>query len=453
MKKTGLYMASTALVAVLLGGCATVLEGSIKQTDIKIVGSEKARCVIYNDDYKYLVNAPAKVPLERSHKDLTADCYGENGKHRVVTIPSMGSSAAAVNALNGVVPGVAVDVTSGAAFTFPNEIVIDFDREPNALARAQAYRKNRPQWPNNMVDGMYVQLPPEPEVVEPQVVYVEVTPPEEPIEPMKAIELLHKKMNHIPGDEAAATGAQITEASGKPVVVVVEGADAVVVPVEPAATAKMAPIVEGGAERTMAEQRAVTPQEPEAAVEPEAAPEAAPAEAPVATPEATSSETPAEQSAVTPTATDADAAPAGNTASVEPVTPVGESFTATAPEINNPQPIHNVQMDPVMDEPAEPKSEPKAEAKPAAEVKADKGATDEAPATPAESEQTPPPLEGAAKAMTEPKTAPVIVEDPADIDNSMNPDMDTAPTDFPSDPIMDPGAEMPSDEDQGQVTP
>lgn len=199
MKKTGALLLSTTLVVGLLSGCSTVMNGTLQKVDIKLVGAKKARCVLSNDDFRYLVNAPASVRIERSSKPLNVDCLAPGGVRESFTIEPRINAETGLNFTNGIVPGVTTDLASGAAYNYPFEVVVDFIYgSEDGVSKAVLHKNNVPQdlskiWPENTVDEGYVYIPPKSE----EKPVVEVAP-EEPYkgkDPVTAIEMLHHKMN------------------------------------------------------------------------------------------------------------------------------------------------------------------------------------------------------------------------------------------------------------------
>lgn len=126
----------SVLAAASLSACATLMDGSQQHVKFEVRGTDKARCVLENEDYKYLIYAPITQYLERSRKDLHAECTGDNGKLITFIIPSLPNTPNVVlyNTVTGLAPGAATDIVSGAAFKFPDTVIIDFDVHDGYIA-------------------------------------------------------------------------------------------------------------------------------------------------------------------------------------------------------------------------------------------------------------------------------------------------------------------------------
>jgi len=123
------------VVGLLLGmsGCATYTSGTTQ--DIKIVtsGVDNVICTLSNDDYKYIVVAPATIDVERDDKDLKLICHkaGYLDVHEKLESKVFLAKTVFGNAYNGFVPGIAYDVMSGANYNYPDMIIVSMKRDPS----------------------------------------------------------------------------------------------------------------------------------------------------------------------------------------------------------------------------------------------------------------------------------------------------------------------------------
>lgn len=223
LSKSLFAVVSSIAVAAGIAACATIVDGTQQEVKFEVRGTDRAKCVVYNEDYKYNVYAPAEVTLERSRKDLDADCSGEGGRHIKFVIPSYqgGSGAVALNVSNGIIPGTAIDVVDGAYFNFPNPVIIDFDVEDGYRAsevtevqvNEDAYDV-RDIWPDDMSVGESskekVTAPAAvQEVIETQTTTYETDEQDE--KPMPTTELLNRTYNKNVFTHEAPKSITVTE--------------------------------------------------------------------------------------------------------------------------------------------------------------------------------------------------------------------------------------------------
>jgi hypothetical protein len=121
------------LIAVILMGfclavtaCSTILEGAQESVLLTTPGAADSRCYIRNEYYFYIINPPRRFELERTSKPYSIVCIAPGNRVKTAIIPVSFEKASLYNVSNGVIPGVATDIASGAIFHYPDEIVIDF---------------------------------------------------------------------------------------------------------------------------------------------------------------------------------------------------------------------------------------------------------------------------------------------------------------------------------------
>ena len=121
---------SVFLAIPLLFGCASVLESGVQDLTIATPGAEDAICYVYVDGFRYRFNTPDTVTIKKNHKDLVVDCLAPGNRRKSVTVKPEVSNLIFANLANGLVPGAAWDIASGAAFKFPGVLEIDFTGIP-----------------------------------------------------------------------------------------------------------------------------------------------------------------------------------------------------------------------------------------------------------------------------------------------------------------------------------
>lgn len=117
-------------LAVVLGGCATLIHGSSQSVRVES-DSSGARVEV---DGRPVGETPTTVQLERS-QDHRVRVYREGHEPYTVRVQQGRSIWASVNLLNFIIPGVLVDLSTGAFYSLsPDPIQATFDRPAPAVA-------------------------------------------------------------------------------------------------------------------------------------------------------------------------------------------------------------------------------------------------------------------------------------------------------------------------------
>jgi hypothetical protein len=117
---------AAACAVVLLGGCASVIEGSTEQLTVNTVPVEGATCVLSNSQGKWTVTTPGAVTVHKSNSVLVVTCNKDGyGEAKFYASGKMSSAAMVGTMLPYVgILSSAVDGSSGAALTYPDQITI-----------------------------------------------------------------------------------------------------------------------------------------------------------------------------------------------------------------------------------------------------------------------------------------------------------------------------------------
>jgi hypothetical protein len=121
MKK---YLLS-ALLLPLLGGCASIVNGTQQSISVTTPPAAGAHCKLSNDKgVWYIPNTPGSVIVHRSYRDLDVSCakpgYGASDK----LVQSHTKGMAFGNVLFGGVIGAGVDVANGSAYDYPQQVIV-----------------------------------------------------------------------------------------------------------------------------------------------------------------------------------------------------------------------------------------------------------------------------------------------------------------------------------------
>jgi hypothetical protein len=126
--------AALGLGMLLLQGCASIVSGTNQVVSVETPGCPASACELTNDKGKWYVNAtPGTTTVNRAYGDLTAFC--KNGEvTATVAFKSTTKGMAFGNILLGGAIGVGVDVASGAAYDYPQTLVVPMSCAPAKVA-------------------------------------------------------------------------------------------------------------------------------------------------------------------------------------------------------------------------------------------------------------------------------------------------------------------------------
>jgi uncharacterized protein YceK len=117
------------IVAVVgLGGCASIIDGSSQSLSVKTVagGTDVAgsQCSLTNNKGTWFVTTPGTVTVHRSYDALNVKCEHEGFVANTASTDSSTKGMAFGNILFGGLIGAGVDMSTGAAYDYPNPIVV-----------------------------------------------------------------------------------------------------------------------------------------------------------------------------------------------------------------------------------------------------------------------------------------------------------------------------------------
>ncbi|MDO9285453.1 MAG: PDZ domain-containing protein [Aquabacterium sp.] len=122
-----------------LQGCASIVSGSTQVVSVDTPGCPGARCELSNDKGKYFVTStPGTVTLGRSYNNLQVTCTREGASSDPVSVASTTKGMAFGNILIGGVIGAGVDVSTGAAYDYPQFITVPMQCGPGAAPAVAA---------------------------------------------------------------------------------------------------------------------------------------------------------------------------------------------------------------------------------------------------------------------------------------------------------------------------
>lgn len=111
------------LLAMSLTSCASIVSGTNQSVSVKTGNVTGANCELKNNKGKwYVSNTPGSVVVNRSYDNLDVNCTKKGYPQGKESVKSHTKGMAFGNVVFGGVVGAGVDVASGAAYDYPNEI-------------------------------------------------------------------------------------------------------------------------------------------------------------------------------------------------------------------------------------------------------------------------------------------------------------------------------------------
>ncbi len=108
-----------------LQGCASIVSGSTQVVSVDTPGCAGARCELSNDKGRYFVaSTPGTVSLARSYNNLQVVCTRGEASSTPLSVASTTKGMAFGNILFGGVIGAGVDISTGAAYDYPQLISV-----------------------------------------------------------------------------------------------------------------------------------------------------------------------------------------------------------------------------------------------------------------------------------------------------------------------------------------
>lgn len=120
---------SPLLVLILTAGCATMKNGGKQTVTVVTTPINGAACTLSNKKGTWAVKrTPSTVVIRRSSKPLTIECHEPGWRSDKVVVKSKVPKNFAGGAIIGGITGTAIDLMGGAAYEYPERIVIKLHR-------------------------------------------------------------------------------------------------------------------------------------------------------------------------------------------------------------------------------------------------------------------------------------------------------------------------------------
>lgn len=110
----------------MLGACAYAVEKGYQPLTVRTPGAQDAVCDVWADNVRYRFHPPSTRNVKNSKEDLIVHCLAPGNRERKVVIRPAIADTFAGNVVTGFVPGASWDYASGAMFTYPDVVEVDF---------------------------------------------------------------------------------------------------------------------------------------------------------------------------------------------------------------------------------------------------------------------------------------------------------------------------------------
>lgn len=146
-------------VATLTSGCASIVSGHNQSLSVQTrskAGAEVAgaNCKLSNDKGVWFLTTPGTTTVHRSMRDITLLCEKEGFEAGLLSSKSSTKPMAFGNILFGGVIGAGVDIATGAAYDYPELIVVEmgpvlepaakFEESQKAALVPEPFASNQP---------------------------------------------------------------------------------------------------------------------------------------------------------------------------------------------------------------------------------------------------------------------------------------------------------------------
>lgn len=123
-----------------LGGCASIVDGSSQSLSVKTTSGATdvagSQCSLTNNKGTWYITTPGSVTVHRSYDALNVKCDHKGYISNTVSTESATKGMAFGNILFGGIIGAGVDMSTGAAYDYPNPIIVPLT--PGKVAGSEA---------------------------------------------------------------------------------------------------------------------------------------------------------------------------------------------------------------------------------------------------------------------------------------------------------------------------
>jgi hypothetical protein len=128
-----MFRISLIVVAACLStGCASIVSGQNQSLSVTTqnngVDVSGAKCSLTNDKGTWFATTPGSVTVRRSFNDMMVNCAVDGVQPGIMTVKSSTKGMAFGNILFGGVIGAGVDMSTGAAYDYPDVIAVELGK-------------------------------------------------------------------------------------------------------------------------------------------------------------------------------------------------------------------------------------------------------------------------------------------------------------------------------------
>lgn len=132
-----LFHVVCAVAALGLGGCASIVNGTSEVVSVITPPVKDANCELTNSKGSfYVAHTPGTISVHRAYGDMHVKCTKQGYEDGLVVVKSTTKKMAFGNIIFGGVIGAGVDMANGAAYNYPEKIVVPM--RPLGTPAAQA---------------------------------------------------------------------------------------------------------------------------------------------------------------------------------------------------------------------------------------------------------------------------------------------------------------------------
>ena len=135
-------LAAALAASSLFTGCASIVSGQNQSLSVttKNNGSDVsgAKCSLSNDKGSWFVTTPGSVTVRRSFNDLAVNCALDGLDAGVSVVKSSTKGMAFGNIIFGGIIGAGVDMSTGAAYDYPEVINVEMGKTTKQPAAPEA---------------------------------------------------------------------------------------------------------------------------------------------------------------------------------------------------------------------------------------------------------------------------------------------------------------------------
>ncbi len=124
--------AAVLLSTLMLGACATMIDGASQEITLKTPGTDQGHCYLDNGVARWQIYSNQTIQIQRNDEDIVLTCTAPGNKSVKAVIDRDLNAWSIANITNGVVPGVSYDHFTGALYDYPKTITVDFSATPMA---------------------------------------------------------------------------------------------------------------------------------------------------------------------------------------------------------------------------------------------------------------------------------------------------------------------------------